>query len=80
MINTAEMQNLMKRCGYTPGEMAIELSTRDRRISEREIRDIVTGRCIPSWEHLVQIANMLGVRPLQLIKSERRNHDGENDK
>lgn len=80
MINTAEIQSRMKQYGYTVGAVAIKLSTRDRRITEREVRDIVDGRIIPSWEDLVRIANMLGVGPLQLIKSERRNHDGKNDK
>ncbi len=72
MINTAEMQNLMRKCGYTYGDVAREISSRDRRLTEREARDIVTGRCIPSWDDLVRIANLFGVRPLQLIISERR--------
>ena len=71
MIDTADVLRRMDLCKLTCGHVARELG-----ITEREARCVIYGRCVPSWEHLVRLANMLGCKPLQLIKSERRNHNG----
>ena len=67
MINISELQSRIKRCGYTFGNIALELSAKGQRVTEREVRDIVFGRCIPSWDHLVRIAILLQCTPLELI-------------
>ena len=72
MINTAEIQERMKQQKMTCGQIAIALSERGQRVTEREVRDIVNDKCIPSWDHLVWISTILNCAPSQLITSERR--------
>lgn len=67
MINTAEIQRRMKARNYTPGNMSLFLSRSGGRVTEREIRDILGGVVIPSWEHLVRISIILDCTPWDLI-------------
>ena len=67
MINVAEIEARMQRAKLLPGEIALELSASGIRITEREVRDIIKGVVIPSWDHLVKIAILLGCTPQELI-------------
>ena len=72
MINTAEIQERMKQHKLTCGQIAIALSERGQRVTEREVRGIVFGEIVPSYDHLVWISTLLECAPSQLITSERR--------
>ena len=67
MINVAEIEARMQRAKLLPGDIALELSASGIRITEREVRDIIKGVVIPSWDHLVKIAILLGCTPQELI-------------
>ena len=69
MINVAEIEARMKRRNLLPGNVAILLSKGGVRITEREVRDILRGAVIPSWDHLVRIAIILDCTPWDLIKT-----------
>lgn len=67
MINIAEIERRMKARNYTPGNVWKCLNRHGNRVSDREVRDILSGKVIPSWEHLVCIATMLDCTPWDLI-------------
>ena len=67
MINTAEIARRMKVRSLTAGHVALELSRYGGRVSEKEVRDIISGVTVPSWDHLVRVAIMLDCSPWDLI-------------
>lgn len=68
MINVAEIQRRMDALNLTPGRIGRELG-----ITERGARLVIFGKAIPSWEHLIRIANLLGCTPRDLILKEKEN-------
>jgi hypothetical protein len=70
MIDVETIRKKMVVRGMTPGSVALALSTRDRRVTEREVRGILEGRIVPSWEHLVRLSHILGGSVWELIKRE----------
>ena len=69
MINVAEIETRMKKRNLVPGYVAIELSKGGGRVTEREVRAILAGEVIPSWEHLTMLAIILDSTPWDLIKT-----------
>ena len=67
MINVSEIERRMQARNMTPGSVSLVLSRYGRRVTEREIRDILSGLAVPSWEHLVRIAILLDCTPWDLI-------------
>lgn len=67
MIDTAQIEARMRVRNLTPGNISLILSRYGRRVTECEIRDILGGRAVPSWEHLVRIAIVLDCTPWDLI-------------
>lgn len=70
MIDVETIRQKMDSRGMTPGAIARAMSDKDRTITEREFRGILEGRIVPSWEHLVRLANILGGSVWELIKRE----------
>ena len=68
MINTDEICRQMQFRHITYGSIALYLG-----ITEREVRSIVNGDCVPSWDHLVKIAIKLGCNVFDLIVKENAN-------
>lgn len=69
MIDVAEIEARMKKRNLLPGYVAIALSKGGARVTEREVRGILAGEIIPSWEHLTRLAIMLDCGPWDLIKT-----------
>ena len=67
MINVSEIESRMRVRGMTAGTLALRLSRRSCRVTEREIRDILSGRVVPSWDHLVRLSILLDCTPWDLI-------------
>ncbi len=61
-IRTDEIARRMNDRHIPPGAVACRL-----KIKESEARLLITGRCVPSWEHLCMIATLLGCSTRDLI-------------
>lgn len=61
-IRTDEIARRMNDGHIPPGAIARRLG-----ITEGEARLLITGRCVPSWEHLCMIAALLGCSTRDLI-------------
>jgi len=70
VFDTSEIRRRMRDSGVESFRLCRELG-----ITDREVRILLDGKCVPSWEHLVKIAGVLGCSVNDLIV--RRRHEQE---